>query len=755
MGFTARALPLALLASLAAAQAASDEPRPRSITPVLRPLAPGALQLDGWLGERVEAHREHWLATVDLDARIAPFAHRPALQPWAGEHLGKWMHATALALRYRDDERLRGRLDRAGAALLAAQGTDGYLGAYLPDQRFQLLPGADWDVWTIKYALLGLLAWHEATGDAAALAAARRGADLLLDTFGPGRRDILAAGTHVGMAATSVLEPIARLYHCTGDPRYLAFARYLIASWDHPGGPRIADGLRRHGHVAGVANAKAYEMLSNLLGLCVLHRATGERELLEPVLAAWDDIVARELLPTGSMSAHERFVGGGHLPTGPGASPAETCVTVTWLQLQLELLEQLGEARFGRELERTAYNHLPAAQRPDGGAFCYYTPLFGHKPYDTAITCCTSSGARGIALLPRGAAQLGRDGDRDMLVFPLLAACRGSASLGGRLVEFTLQSGLPFRGDVQLGFAGELPATFGVRLRLSEWALPAQWTIGDETGSCAGDGWLELPARAWAPTDRVTLRLRCRGRVVDDPHDPARTLLCWGPAVLSLDGARVPDVLTSGFALDLAPVEPDRQHPGSFLAMLWHAGVRERLPLRPFADVGAGGEAYRVWLQRGTSTGRFELVGSARSRAGNVEGSIVDGDTDSFVVTYDGEAAERDWYEVALRSPRRVSTIEFAHGHCFHDGGWFDASAGKPQVQVRRTAADDWQTIGALADYPATTATDSAGLRDGQRFRLDLTAPIDAVMVRVVGRPAFGDRSEQAFSSCAELRCQD
>ena len=48
----------------------------------------------------------------------------------------------------------------------------------------------------------------------------------------------------------------------------------------------------------------------------------------------------------------------------------------------------------------------------------------------------------------------------------------------------------------------------------------------------------------------------------------------------------------------------------------------------------------RVWLQRGTSTGRFELVGSARSRAGNVEGSIVDGDTDSCVVTYDGEAFE-------------------------------------------------------------------------------------------------------------------
>ena len=55
-----------------------------------------------------------------------------------------------------------------------------------------------------------------------------------------------------------------------------------------------------------IANGKAYELLSNLVGLCELARATGDRSLLEPVLIAWADIVANRLYVTGSASAAGR-----------------------------------------------------------------------------------------------------------------------------------------------------------------------------------------------------------------------------------------------------------------------------------------------------------------------------------------------------------------------------------------------------------------------------------------------------------------
>jgi len=719
--------------------------------PALTVLPPGAVHLDGWLGARVEANRSAWLLRVDLAPRLEPFVHRPAQQAWAGEHIGKWLHAAALAWANSGDARLRERLDDAAAALIATQEPDGYLGAYLPAQRFQLLPGADWDVWTIKYVLLGLLEYHAQTGEAKALAAARAAADLLLATFGPGKRSILAAGTHVGMAATSVLEPIVGLYVATHDERYLAFARQLVAAWDEPGGPRIASALREHGRVARTANGKAYEMLSNLVGLCALHRATGDRDLLAPVLAAWQDIVSNELQPTGSMSAHEHFTGGGRLPASPLANLCETCVTVTWLQLNLQLLQITGEARFGQEIERAAYNHLAAAQRPDGSQWCYYTPLRGVKPYDAGITCCSSSGPRGMALLPQAAVLVAADG---ALAVDLLEAAHGTVTLGGHSVTFTLESELPRSGTATLAFGGELPATFAVRLRLSEWAVPAVLRVDSEERKVAQPGWCEVPSRTWRAGDRVDIALRCGQTLLRDRHDEGRAALQWGPCVLALPLPGHDDA-SACFELGapLPRLLPVPALPSPALRVQCELQCDSRTVPRdlvPFADAGANGDAYRVWLA-GRAPDRTAVANEARSRTGNVQGSIRDGDRDSFVVTFDGKAADADWYSIALARPEPIAAVHFAHGHSFHDGGWFDSSRGRPVVQVRAAADADWRTIGELADYPATTATAAAGLVDGQCFVLRLAAPVTALELRVLGTPAHGDRADQAFSSCAEL----
>ena len=54
--------------------------------------------------------------------------------------------------------------------------------------------------------------------------------------------------------------------------------------------------------------------------------------------------------------------------------------------------------------------------------------------------------------------------------------------------------------------------------------------------------------------------------------------------------------------------------------------------------------------------------------------------------------------------------------------------------------------------YPATTATDPAGLKGGERFTCQFTKPMKVFAVRVVGKPACGDNAQQAFASCAELQ---
>jgi hypothetical protein len=108
-----------------------------------------------------------------------------------------------------------------------------------------------------------------------------------------------------------------------------------------------------------------------------------------------------------------------------------------------------------------------------------------------------------------------------------------------------------------------------------------------------------------------------------------------------------------------------------------------------------------------------------------------------------------------MPKPVTASRIVFTHGKNFHDGGWFDTSAGKPRVQIQRSADSAWETVGELSDYPATTATSGQHDRltwSNRQFTLKLKQPATFVALRVLGVPASGDNPQQAFASCAELQ---
>jgi uncharacterized protein len=735
---------------------------PARLPDVVEVLSPSAVHLDGWLGHRVAINEKNRLLTIDTEPLLAGFRQKPGSHPWIGEHVGKWMHAATLAWANTGDPALREKLDRVAAELIKAQEPDGYLGTYIPEQRFGMYENADWDVWSHKYNLLGLLTYYQYTGNKPALAACRKMGDLLIATF-PAKRSIVAAGNHLGMAATSVLEPMVLLYRTTGEDRYLQFARYIVKSWDEPNGPKIIASLTSHKQVSRTANGKAYEMLSNLLGLCELARATGDKSLLEPVLNAWQDIVARRLYLTGSTSAGECFQGDFVLPNGVGSCICETCVTTTWIQLNLQLLRLTGEARFGNEMERAYYNHLAAAQHPNGSDWCYYTALEGRKPYDSGITCCHSSGPRAMALAPQTTYLRAHNTTGDSLLVDTFETSHATLELDGKTVTVEQQSGFPRAGQSVLTFRLSQPASFAVHLRAPAWADPLiVKTEGEKP--VASDGWIVVPSKQWKDGDQITLKFTLGPRLVLGDHGNAgRAAATWGPFVLACDQSRNPSVsaIQNVGLVDSQPLvtlKPD----GDVLAfdakiVRRTNGTHVAATLSAYADAGATGGAYRVWLRAPNVPGAQEYSfledgTETRSRQGNVNGLIIDGDAQSFVVTFDGQPAKEDWFAVTLTAPASIKRIVFAHGQCFHDGGWFDASDGKPQVQVQRQKDGPWKTVGALSDYPATTATDNRSLKPGQKFTLRLPEAITVTAVRVIGVPASGDNPKQAFASCGELQ---
>jgi DUF1680 family protein len=737
---------------------------------------PDRVRLAGFLGGRIAANEAQRLAKIDPARLLEGYRKRPGRQSWDGEHVGKWLHAATLAWVNTGDPALRKKLDDVAAELCKCQLADGYLGTYLDKDRW-----TQWDVWAHKYNLIGLITYLRYTGNREPLGACRRMADLLCATFGdePGKRDILRAGEHVGMAPTSVLEPMVLLYRLTGERRYLDFCRYLLRAWEQPNGPHIVSRLLTVKRVDKVGNGKAYEMLSCLNGALEYYRTVGDdRKTLAACLNAWQDIVAKRLYLTGTASYHELFHDDFDLPNV--ANVGETCVTVTWLQFNAQLLRLTGEARFAEQLEHVVLNQLLGAQSCDGTAWGYYVQMQGKKPYSSTLDghCCLSSGPRGVALIPTFALSTDADG----VVMNLYDA--GTANLNlrdGLKVTLTTETLYPSDGRIQITVNPATVKTFAVKLRIPAWCRTSSVQVNSQVveSKPGADGYVSLK-RTWRQGDKVEVNFILEARaVVGDHKNEGKTAVLFGPLVLAADEALLTDVglrintvalagteiATLDFKPEPAPAK-EKTWPGAQVFAV-NAVARKgtgleksvssvRIRLIPFADAGGTGAPYRVWLPLpqalSTSTSLLLPGKESRSRRGNVEGLINDDDLDSYVVTYDNQTAPEDWYAVTVEAAVQADRVVFVHGKNFHDGGWFDSSQSKPIVQVLTTKDGAWETAGSLTDYPATTATSAAGLNDGQRFTFRFGNPKLLFGVRIVGKPSSGDAPRQAFSSCAELQ---
>ena len=539
-------------------------------------------KIDGVLGERMRVNLEGRLLHVDESGILDCFRHRPGAQAWAGEHAGKFLDAASNTWLYTHDERLKTLMDRVAHELMAAQLPDGYLGTYTDDKRW-----TSWDVWVHKYDLLGLLSYSRATGNREALETSKRIGDLLCRTFGdkPGQRDIIQAGTHMGMAATSVLEPMVYLYRATGDRKYLEFCDYLVRAWNQPNGPKIIASLNATGSVFHTANAKAYEMMSNLVGLCELYRTTGNREYLTTAEIAWKDVAAHRLYVTGTTSSSEHFADDLVLPGEDLSEVGEGCVTVTWTQLTWQLFRLTGEPQYAEQLEHTVYNALIGAQDPKNGNICYFTPLDGKKNPTPGINCCVSSEPRGISMIPQLAWGARNNGIAILLYVP------GHAKIGDTEIES--RTAYPADGSVQLTLHPAKPGKFPLYLRVPAWTTHYSASAGsrDYTGT---PGQFLAIDREWKDGDQVRIDMDMTVRTVSGaPSYPFGVAIFRGPQLLALDRSRNKEILDLQAAgprtldVKLSPSDGASYEMDGLVA-----GKPRQLQLVPFADASS----YRVWL---------------------------------------------------------------------------------------------------------------------------------------------------------------
>ena len=491
----------------------------------------GDATLKGILGARLDSMIANHVAAADPDYITAPFMEKTETrQWWQTEFWGKWMHAAVPFLFYRDSPALAASVERGLDRILASQEPCGYIGNY-PDE---LRSGDGWDVWGMKYTMLGLMHYHDwkrRTGNDeradAALSACRRLCDYAIAEIGPGGRrgrELWQTGNWCGYASSSILEPVVWLYRRTGDAKYLDFATFIVKGISAPeSGPRLVDLALKGVSVAdrnGYGNDpeldggyvmkhnrwKAYEMMSCYQGMIEFSLETGRRELLDAAVKSAEDIVREEINLAGGCASSEAWYHGARLQHLPYTRLQETCVTITWMRLCEKLLEVTGDPKWADEIDRTFFNAYLAALKADGSEFAGYTPLSGNRYHGQHhcfmhTDCCTANGPRGFLTFLR--ALFTADGDTATLNFYTSALVRATLA-DGREARFDIYSLYPRGNTVRL--VCHSTGAFALRLRIPGWCKEAKVLVNGAAQEGVAPGYFTL-RREWALGDIVELEL--------------------------------------------------------------------------------------------------------------------------------------------------------------------------------------------------------------------------------------------------------
>lgn len=587
----------------AAAQGAPQEQGCLRFTPA----AFGTFKFSDVVGGRIQNNVENWLlpAPVANPGMLEMFQVRdrlpkPALVPWAGEFVGKYLISAIQALRMSDNLTLEAFVGGVIADVISSQAEDGYLGPFTKEERLL----GNWDLWGHYHVMLALLMWYERTGNQAALDCVVRAANLICDTYldGP-RRPKDAGSTEMNL---SVIHVFGRLYRHTGDPRYLRMMQTVVEDWEAPeAGDYYRQGL------AGTPFYKTpkprWESLHSIQGLVELYRITGDASYKTAFENLWHGIYDYDLHNSGAFSTNEQAVGS---PFRTGS--VETCCTVAWMYMTVDMLALTGDAAVADCLERGFWNAALGWQHPSGRWSTYNTPsngvreasahtiVFQSRNGTPELNCCSVNAPRALGMLSEWAVM--REGT-DGVVINFYGPMSATIPLTeGRFVRLSQETAYPRDGQVRLTVGLDAPQALKLSLRMPAWSKDTHVRVnGVEVVGVTAGTYLPLE-RTWKDGDSIDLEFDMGLRTWVGDEEWAETVsLYYGPLLLAFDQKRNSADTVAIPALDIAhleftPVPPQEELFPPIVAFEFTASDGGKIVLSDFATAGAYGTHYASWL---------------------------------------------------------------------------------------------------------------------------------------------------------------
>ncbi|WP_212969425.1 glycoside hydrolase family 127 protein [Paenibacillus cineris] len=490
--------------------------------------------------------------------------------------LYKWLEAVGYSLAQSPDSDLEKVADEAIDLIGAAQQEDGYLNTYFTidklDKRWTNLMDCH-EMYTAGHLIEAAVAYFYGTGKTKLLDIARKIADHIDDRFGPEEGKIRGYDGHQEIELALV-----KLYHATGEVRYLNLAGFLIdergqkpnffeeeferrgriSHWA-PGvvqkGPvnlayhQAHKPVREHEVATGHA-VRAVYMYTAMADLALLK---GDNALLEACRRLWDNIVQKQMYVTGSIgSTHhgEAFTFDYDLPNDTNYS--ETCASIGLIFFAQRLLQNEVKGEYADVMERALYNTVTAGIAGDGKHYFYVNPMevwpaasegnpgkrhikpVRQKWYGCA--CCPPNVSRLLSSL----GQYIYSASDEALFVHLYIGSQISHEAAGRSVQLGMESRLPWDGQVCLKVqeadgAGE----FTIALRLPGWSAASAIRVNGQPAQYElRDGYAYI-RRDWQAGDVVELELDMQPqRIYAHPNlraSSGKVALQRGPLVYCLE----------------------------------------------------------------------------------------------------------------------------------------------------------------------------------------------------------------------------
>ncbi|UCH35067.1 MAG: glycoside hydrolase family 127 protein [Armatimonadota bacterium] len=590
--------------------------------PALEAPVAARLKFGGFIGERLKANRDNWLLTAPFanPAMLDMFRDRDRephrdLLPWSGEFVGKYLTAAVLNWRITRAASLKRVIEQVVSDFIATQSAEGYLGPFPKEQRLMV----GWDLWGHYHAFVGLLLYYDDTGDERALQAVRKAADFICDTFPEGGQRVLSAGSEEMNEA--IIHGMLLLYERTGEQRYMDMARRVEQDWETPpSGDYVRTALA--GTPFHQTPKPRWESLHDLQAIAEFYFITGDAKYRNAFEHIWWSIVETDRHNTGGFSSGEQACGN---PYNPAA--IETCCTVAWLALSLDMLRLTGLSVVADEIELATFNGGIGGQSPSGRWWTYNTPMEGEKkasahdinfqcrPGSPELNCCSVNGPRILGMLGQWSLMAARDG----LALNYYGPCEVSAKLpSGERVTVRQKTTYPRDGKVEINVGLSQPRRFALRLRIPYWSARTTVKVNGEQVPAQAGTYLTL-SRTWKDGDKVVLALDMSPHFwVGEREFEGKTSVYRGPVLLAYDPRfnETPfDQLAPLRASDMQPkTVPRTQWPKPWLLLRFTGADGTPMLLCDFASAGATGSQYHTWLRvEGIASTAFSRANPLRS----------------------------------------------------------------------------------------------------------------------------------------------